>query len=371
MARRHHPSLCRLLALALLSTPALGQGAPQDSATSSAASILFSRTQYGEGNQIRSTSIFRTDPQGLRVTQLTPWISGYQFKPGSWSPNGSSIVYELVRDDRPSGQSQLYVMDRQGGGVRRITRGLGMHSMPAWGPGGIAYAQGSCLALVRGNGEGQHVLFCPPEDHLLRPPQWTTDGQSVLIQAGHRAGPAGPVYQTLWRVAAGSGQATLLFRFEDDEQSQQPHFSFSPTRQEGLFWGGGGPVARATFRNGYLWSFNAQGYWYRYTADGNRIAFGGVTLLPDGAAYANLYVAERLVGDDVRQLTSNYSHLDVDWVAVQWSRDASCVLAIKRTLNSQRELPPLRQELRIVNVATGRQIRLPEGEAIEGAWFQP
>lgn len=371
MIRQHRPSLCRLLALALLSTPALGQSAPQVGAAPSTASILFSRTQYSEGNQLQSTSIFRTDPQGLRVTQLTPWIAGYQFKPGGWSPQGSSIVFELVRNDRPAGQSQLYVMDRQGGDMRRITRGVGKHSMPAWGPGGIAYAEGPCLALVRGNGEDQHVLFCPPDDHLLRPPQWTTDGQSLLIQAGHRAGPASPVVQTLWRVNASSGQATLLFRLEDAGPLQQPHFSFSPTRQEGLFWGGGWPVFRATFRNGYLWGFNAQGRWYRYTPDGNRIAFGGVTSLPDGSAYANLYVADRLVGEDVRQLTSNYSRPDVDWVAVQWSRDARYVLAIKRTLNSSRELPPVRQELRIVEVATARQIRLPDGEAIEGAWFQP
>ncbi|MGN2250473.1 hypothetical protein ACFWZ1_10415 [Frateuria sp. GZRe14] len=356
-------SICALLLTAL--------GAPPADAQSSTAAVLFSRTQYTQDNRIDSISIFRTDPQGLRTIRLTPRISGYQFKLGGWSPQGTGIVYELVRNDRPAGQSQLYVMDRQGGGVRQVTHGQGSHSMPVWGPGGIAYAEGRCLALVRGDGENQHVLFCPPDDHLLRRPQWTTDGTSLLIQAGHRGGPQGPIYQTLWRVNASTGQATRLFRLEDEQHTQQPKFSFSPTREEGMLWGGGWPALRVTFSNGYFWSYNSEGYGFKYAPGGNRVAFGGYLVLPDGTGFSNLYVSDRREGSDTHQLSRNYSNPDIHWVPVQWSRDAQYVLAIRRTLNAQRSLPPVKQELRIVEVATGRQTRLPDGEAIEGAWFQP
>lgn len=364
--RRWHALVLMLLGLPAL---ALAQVPPTANAASSTAAILFSRTQW-IGINIDRISIYLTDPQGLRTVRLTPSISGFQFKLGGWSPRGTSIVYELVRSDRPAGQSQLYVMDRQGGGVHRITSGVETHSMPVWGPGGIAYAEGDCLALVRGNGENQHKVFCAPEEPLLRAPQWLADGQNVLIMTGRYIGHLDPpLHESIWRVNTSTGQATLLFE-RLFGGSYPGELTFSPTGREGLFWGSDLASARVDLTTATLSPYPISGGWFRYSADGRRTAFGGSVVLPGGTSYANLYVAGRLGGHLV-QLTRNYSNPDIDWVPAQWSRDGRYVLAMKRTLDEMRWLHPARQELRIVDVATGNQIHLPDGEAAEGAWFEP
>src|SRR6266508_4005238 len=73
------------------------------------------------------------DGTGLRRLTRSPWP---EFDP-SWSPDGRFIAYR----SEPHGHPQLWVMNADGSGQHRLTRDGGF---PAWSPDGsmIAYAPG-------------------------------------------------------------------------------------------------------------------------------------------------------------------------------------------------------------------------------------
>ena len=52
--------------------------------------------------------------------------------PGAWSPDGSRIAFSSSKDGNP----EIYVMDRDGGRVRRLTEHTGIDVSPTWSPTG-------------------------------------------------------------------------------------------------------------------------------------------------------------------------------------------------------------------------------------------
>jgi TolB protein len=48
----------------------------------------------------------------------------------SWSPNARKLVFSSTR----RGRADLYVIDRDGSNLRRLTRSVGNNTSPAWGP---------------------------------------------------------------------------------------------------------------------------------------------------------------------------------------------------------------------------------------------
>ena len=64
--------------------------------------------------------------------RLEPFTPGTQNWLPSWSPDGTKIVFTSNRD----ANSELYVMNRDGSGVRRLTNNPAIDTTPSWSPTG-------------------------------------------------------------------------------------------------------------------------------------------------------------------------------------------------------------------------------------------
>jgi len=85
--------------------------------------------------------------------------AGYNDKP-AWSPNGRKIAFHSTRD----GNSEIYVMNADGSGRRNLTRNPAQDVRPAWSPDGrrIAFLSdrdGRLEAhVMKADGSGQRSL---------------------------------------------------------------------------------------------------------------------------------------------------------------------------------------------------------------------
>jgi TolB protein len=105
----------------------------------------------------------------------------------AWSPDGRHIVFSSSRE----GRFDLYVMAADGTGVRKLTRGEGMHLRPAWSPDGkrIAFTSNRDgnyeIYVINSDGAGlRRVTHNEERDDYAA---WHPDGKRLVI-VGERAG---------------------------------------------------------------------------------------------------------------------------------------------------------------------------------------
>src|SRR5881628_2984636 len=123
------------------------------------------------------------DGTGLRRLTRSPWP---EFDP-SWSPDGRFIAYRAEPHEYP----QLWVMNADGSGQHRLTRDGGF---PIWSPDGsmIAYAPGggpsgmSCIAIMNADGSEQRRL---PHTDYGEYPSWSPDGKRIAFNSNLSGGP--------------------------------------------------------------------------------------------------------------------------------------------------------------------------------------
>jgi TolB protein len=116
--------------------------------------------------------VWTIDADGTDLTRLTH-SPGPDFDP-SWSPDGTKIAFRSER----SGEPELWVMNADGTGQRRLTEGLS----PAWSPDGslIAFSERAGLALIRPDGTGRRVL---PHTEGGEYPSWSPDGSRIAFNS--------------------------------------------------------------------------------------------------------------------------------------------------------------------------------------------
>src|SRR5919198_4452824 len=114
---------------------------------------------------------------GLRRLTRSPWP---EFDP-SWSPDGRFIAYRSEPHEYP----QLWVMNADGSGQQRLTREGGF---PAWSPDGsvIAYANPggpsgrSWIAIMNADGSGSRRL---PHTDYGEYPSWSPNGTRIAFNS--------------------------------------------------------------------------------------------------------------------------------------------------------------------------------------------
>jgi Tol biopolymer transport system component len=169
-------SRCLLAAAALL----LASGLPARASESEASGLIaFDRALDGSGR----IHWIAQDGRGDRVITPSPG-----FEAPAWSPDGSTLVYE---SGAGPADSDLYSFRMSTGTFRRLTQHAGLDADPTWSPDGsqIAWTSarggGFSIWVMRRDGTGVRRLTTGPADAH---PAWSPDGRTIaFVRAATRS----------------------------------------------------------------------------------------------------------------------------------------------------------------------------------------
>jgi len=214
-------------------------------------------------------AVLRPDGRGLR--RLT---RDRRDRSPAWSPNGRRLAFERA--------GRIYVVNRDGTGLRRVTARPTDARQPAWSPDGrqIAFTREAraVILVVRADGTGQKVLYRGGYDATADRPAWSPDGRRIAF--GLREQGSGSI-----AVIGRSGGAV---RYVTDGRDES----------------GGGEPGDSPDDYGPDWS-----------PDGTRIAFTRVVWLCPQCDQEAVFSA-RPDGSDVRWLTTDTAYASS---AASWS----------------------------------------------------
>ena len=152
---------------------------PQDRPSSSAAASNAPRPSGGDPSSLygriafdNHDDVWTIDADGTHLTRLTD-SPAFDFDP-SWSPDGGQIAFRSER----SGEPEIWVMNADGTGQRRLAAGLS----PAWSPDGslIAFAGRAGLSVIRPDGTGLRAL---PHTEGGEYPSWSPDASRIAFNS--------------------------------------------------------------------------------------------------------------------------------------------------------------------------------------------
>jgi len=131
----------------------------------------------------------------------------FQIEP-AWSPDGSQIAFASKR----GGSFDVYVMNADGTGTRRLTSTPADEGHPTWSPDGerIAFSRGTSGDLYVMNADGSRVkpLASGPANETQ--PAWSPDGRSIAFVSRM----PGTQVRELWVMRADGSEPRRLTRLE-------------------------------------------------------------------------------------------------------------------------------------------------------------
>ncbi|HET7005840.1 MAG TPA: Tol-Pal system beta propeller repeat protein TolB [Candidatus Binatia bacterium] len=156
-----------------------------------------------------NTNLYLLDRSGSVIRRLTQ-DPGIEVSP-AWSPDGKQIVYVSDR----SGSPQVFVLDMQSGKTRRVTYSGSYNTSPEWSPKGdrIVYTGrvGSKFAIFTIPVEGGEPRRLTSESFDSEDPTWSPDGRFIAFSS-NRAGK----YHLYVMQAGGENQRRLTGSGGDD-----------------------------------------------------------------------------------------------------------------------------------------------------------
>ncbi|HWP24537.1 MAG TPA: Tol-Pal system beta propeller repeat protein TolB [Candidatus Binatia bacterium] len=156
-----------------------------------------------------NTNLYLLDRRGNVIRRLTE-ERGIEVSP-SWSPDGKQVVYVSDR----SGSPQIYVLDLESGKSRRLTYSGGYNTSPRWSPRGdrIVFTgrTGSRFAIFTISVDGGEPRKLTSESYDSEDPCWSPDGRFIVFSS-NRAGR----YHLYVMQAGGDNQRRLTGSGGDD-----------------------------------------------------------------------------------------------------------------------------------------------------------
>ena len=146
----------------------------------------------------------------------------------AWSPDGSRIAFTSNRDGNP----EIYVMNRDGSGLRRMTNNPSIDVTPTWSPNGnqIAWVSDRTgspkIYVMNADGTGQRLLISDYSDR----PTWSS-GQFNEIAYAARTGPGYDI--KIYDVATGESRKITDGIGNNQSPAFSPngrHIAFTSTR---------------------------------------------------------------------------------------------------------------------------------------------
>jgi Tol biopolymer transport system component len=230
----------------------------------------------------------------------------------TWTPTPTLALSERIAftSDR-DGDQNIYVMNTDGTGQRRLTDDPARDWAPAWSPDGrfIAFyserGDNIDVYVMNVDGSEQHNLSQLPDMgtllHIASPPSWSPDGRSVLFGCGHRGDMGYRIYEIYVVDADGSNLRNLGYGlspvWSSDGDSILLVYGGHPT------WAIWEMNADGSNRR-YLTSVTLDGLWWSSLAvspDGRSIVFGYNG--HDTGSY-EVYIVDA-DGSNLRYLTEN------------------------------------------------------------------
>jgi TolB protein len=283
--------------------------------------LVFEHTTAG-------IQLFTIEPSGAGLTQLTDLPDGAALEP-SWSPDGTNVAFRtLTFPDPVSVSSDLYLINADGSGLRKIGPGV---VNPAWSPDGrkLAFSEGPpcspffppCaerdIYTVNADGTGERTRITNANGVDEIELDWSPDGSRIAFSNGSGgiwtvgADGAGLVKLTgeegvFDRMPSWAPDSRRIAFMSDRDETRDPGCGSTCNREIYVIDADGSGETRVT-------NTPAIEEWPAWSPDGRRIAFRRAVCTDSGCGPSDIFTMN-VDGTDVRNVTNDPGHDDrPDW----------------------------------------------------------